>query len=59
MEKTNWIRFHERPKNQKFICPHCNELCFCHAYDKDKVNICDYAYCPHCGMLVDSKRKKG
>lgn len=58
--RSNWIRYDDRPKNQKFICPHCKKTSFCQAVvgeTGNKVNICDYAYCPRCGKVVDPQRK--
>ena len=53
-ETDTWVRYDQRPKNQKFICPHCERICYCHpvggrATDKTQ---CDYKFCPYCGKPV-------
>lgn len=49
-----WIRFDKRPKNQKFVCPHCGKVCHCRPVGGRTTDVtqCDYKFCPHCGEKV-------
>ena len=49
---AKWNRYDERPKNQKFICPHCNRVCH-NSMHANLRTYCDYAFCPYCGMEVE------
>lgn len=46
-------------KSQKFQCKNCNMIFVCIKYDRiagSLVNICDYNYCPYCGIELFTVR---
>lgn len=48
-EKKSWLRREpDRVKSQIYVCPYCQETCYCHS------NGCDYRFCPRCGKEVIS-----
>ena len=50
--ESRWKRVDERPRCQKFECPHCGKICYCSILKTVGVTSCDYSYCPYCGMPV-------
>lgn len=52
-----WTRKDKRPFSNVFICPECKREVYCihieTGFDGRKTNICDYLYCPRCGMKVE------
>lgn len=48
-----WIRVDNRPKTQKFRCPHCGKICHCRT-NGNVATKCDYKYCPYCGKEVQA-----
>ena len=51
----HWISESSRPKGQVFICSECKKSCNCIKYVggyHKKINICDYKYCPYCGVRM-------
>ena len=55
---AKWIRFDSRPKNQKFICPECNKICYNSMHLKG-TTYCDYSFCPYCGKEVEPDKAEG
>lgn len=59
-KEGHWIRYSNRPSNQKFICSECGMPSFCISYlgtfqrNKIKISTCDYNFCPRCGHEMDN-----
>lgn len=50
-----WVKG-STPKGMRFTCSACGESCHCINPDSVKaygMNLCDYAYCPRCGEMMD------
>ena len=51
-----WIKLSTARMSERFQCPECFRVCHCkHAetkYDGRRITVCDYKYCPYCGMKI-------
>lgn len=57
-----WINISGRTKGQKFMCSACFKECNCisigSAEKWGERNICDYDYCPRCGLRMQTDKQK-
>lgn len=52
MHKPHWIKAREG-KTYKFECSRCHTDAYCVHYDDNKETVCNYKFCPHCGVRME------
>lgn len=50
--KPHWIKVREG-KTYKFECSLCHTDAYCVHYDENKETVCNYKYCPNCGVKME------
>lgn len=52
--KPHWLKLTPNQKRSTyFICSRCMERCVCINLDENKVNHCNYKFCPWCGEKME------
>lgn len=52
LNKPRWIKVKEG-KTYKFECSRCHTDAYCVHYDENKETVCNYKYCPNCGVKME------
>lgn len=52
MHKPHWIKVREG-RTYKFECSRCHTDAYCVHYDENKETVCNYRFCPHCGVRME------